>query len=267
MKSSDSAITEVDLHAYVDGQLDEDHRREIEALLQTDPDVAKKVRDCRELNEALHALYDPVLDEPIPRELMEAAAGNIGGHRAGPPRHRLWKAAAVVAAMSVGGLLGWYARGGIQARAPVAALPASDENTLDLAFLAHAVYTPEVRHPVEVGADEEKHLVAWLSKRLKSKVRAPRLSQLGYRLLGGRLVTSAEGPAALFMYQNDKGNRLTLFVYQKNTGGDTAFRYAKRNGIQAFYWVEGDLGYVLAGTVDRPVISKAAHEVYEQLNW
>ena len=40
---------------------------------------------------------------------------------------------------------------------------------------AHAVYVPEVRHPVEVGADQEAHLVQWLSKRLAVPVRAPAL--------------------------------------------------------------------------------------------
>ena len=38
------------------------------------------------------------------------------------------------------------------------------------AALAQAVYEPEVLHPVEVGAEQEAHLVKWLSKRLEHKV-------------------------------------------------------------------------------------------------
>ena len=53
------------------------------------------------------------------------------------------------------------------------------------AAVAHATYSPEVRHPVEVGADQEAHLVAWLSKRLGSPVRAPKLEDVGYSLVGG----------------------------------------------------------------------------------
>ena len=34
------------------------------------------------------------------------------------------------------------------------------------AVLAHVVYSPEVRHPVEVRAAQQEHLVQWLSKRL-----------------------------------------------------------------------------------------------------
>ena len=47
------------------------------------------------------------------------------------------------------------------------------------AALAHVAYVPEVRHPVEVTAAEEKHLVAWLSKRLDAPLRAPSLVSPG----------------------------------------------------------------------------------------
>ena len=71
----------------------------------------------------------------------------------------------------------------------------------------------------------------------------------------------------MFMYQDEQGKRLTLYVYR--TAGeaeDTAFQYAKKNSVQAFYWVDGNLGYVLTGAVDRSVISRAARVVYDQLN-
>lgn len=42
-----------------------------------------------------------------------------------------------------------------------------------IAAVAYAVYSPEKRHPVEVGADQEQHLVNWLSKRLGAILKAP----------------------------------------------------------------------------------------------
>ncbi len=47
---------------------------------------------------------------------------------------------------------------------------------------------------------------------------------------------------------------------------DTAFQFAKKNGVQAFYWVDGDVGYVLTGAVNRSVIFRAARVVYHQLD-
>src|SRR5204863_1436 len=77
------------------------------------------------------------------------------------------------------------------------------------AAVAHAVYSPEVRHPVEVGADDEQHLLTWLSKRLGAKVRAPKLDEVGMSLVGGRLLPGDSGPVAQFMYQSQNGRRAT----------------------------------------------------------
>ena len=42
------------------------------------------------------------------------------------------------------------------------------------AAVAHVVYSPDVRRPVEVGADQEQALVTWLTKRMGTDVRPPR---------------------------------------------------------------------------------------------
>ena len=111
------------------------------------------------------------------------------------------------------------------------------------AAVAHAVYSPEVRHPVEVGADQEAHLVAWLSKRLGTQLRAPKLEAVGYSLVGGRLLPGETGPVAHFMYQCNQGTRVTLYV-RTDLGGnrETAFRYAREGSVGVFYWVDSKVG-------------------------
>ncbi|MDX1606139.1 MAG: anti-sigma factor, partial [Candidatus Competibacterales bacterium] len=138
--------------------------------------------------------------------------------------------------------------------------------TVDEALLAHTVYTPEVRHPVEVPASQQQHLVTWLSKRLDAEIRAPALEMLGFELLGGRLLSAAGGPAAQFMYQDGGGRRLTLFV-RRTAGSDTAFRYLQRDGLNAFYWTDRDLGYALIGDLDKAALTQVAHAVYNQLGF
>ena len=59
---------------------------------------------------------------------------------------------------------------------------------------AHQVYAVEVRHPVEVGADEADHLVTWLSRRLGLALAAPDLAGQGFELVGGRLLPAAHRP-------------------------------------------------------------------------
>jgi anti-sigma factor RsiW len=136
--------------------------------------------------------------------------------------------------------------------------------------LAHAAYVPEVRHPVEVAGSDEQHLVAWLSKRLGASVRAPSLVSDGYRLLGGRLLPPAgeEGsaPVALFMYESAQGRRLSLLVRREPSGSATAFRFAQQGATNVFYWIDGPLGYALAGEIGRDELSTVAQSVYRQLN-
>src|SRR5262249_49373666 len=103
------------------------------------------------------------------------------------------------------------------------------------ALLAYAAYAPEVRHPVEVSAREEQHLVAWLSQRLDAPLRAPCLTQSGYQLVGGRLLPASAGapavdqtsPVALLMYENAQGKRLSLLVRRELPNTDTAFRFTQ----------------------------------------
>ena len=138
------------------------------------------------------------------------------------------------------------------------------------AALAHVVYVPEVRHPVEVGADQEAHLVAWLSKRLGTAVRAPQLGEAGFALVGGRLLPGTpedRAPVAHFMYQDSKGARLTLYVRTNaEASRESAFRYAQEKNVGVFYWVDQKLGYALSGEIERAELLRVANVVYKQLN-
>jgi len=254
MREPIQSVSEVDLHAYVDGQLDPQRKDEIEAFLEVDPEIAVKVTDCLQINQGLHDLFDDTLKEPLPERFKNT----------GKPIRNRWvvmQAAAILGAITIGTTTGWIARGELEPT------PGFTQVLVDNAFTAHAVYTPEVRHPVEVDAEQEKHLTTWLSKRLKTPIRAPKLSSMGYELLGGRLLAVSRGPAAQFMYQDNKGNRLTLFVTRKEEStNNTAFRVARQEGGEGFYWIDGKLGYVLLGDVEKPIISQAAHLVYEELN-
>ena len=132
--------------------------------------------------------------------------------------------------------------------------------------MAYAVYSPEVRHPVEVPGDQEQHLVAWLTKRLGNEVRAPKLDNLGFLLVGGRLLASDDGPGALLMYENNDGQRVTLYVCRNEKAGrNTAFRYAEHERISVFYWYDGPFSYALAGEIGRSSLLGLAEAVYRQI--
>jgi anti-sigma factor RsiW len=242
-------VQEFDLQAYVDGVAEQPLRLAVEAYLAERPEEAERVRAYRAQNAALRALFDPVLAEPVPPALVTR------------PAPRRWRFVAIAASvLFVGVAVGWIARG---AMVP----PQSGFTLARSAAIAHAVYSPEVRHPVEVGADQEDHLVKWLSKRLGTNLRAPRLSALGYDLVGGRLLSGPQGPVAQFMYQDAKGQRLTLYVSaQKGDRGDTAFRFSQEDKVAVFYWIDHNYGYALSGEIKRENLLALATSVYQQLS-
>jgi anti-sigma factor RsiW len=248
-------VSEADLHAYLDGELPAAQRAYVEGEVAADAQLAERVARYSELNEVLRAHYDPVLEEPIPERFAASASR---------PRWRrgLKFAAAAVLWFALGGLAGWQLHG-VQSREDRAAAPVWAKR----AAVAHIVYVPEVRHPVEVGADQEAHLVAWLSKRLGTPLRIPKLGGIGYNLVGGRLLPGEQGPAAQFMYQDTQGQRLTLYVRSnREHSGETAFRFAQDGNVRIFYWIDRGLGLALSGEIEKDELLRVATTVYQQLN-
>jgi anti-sigma factor RsiW len=107
---------------------------------------------------------------------------------------------------------GGFLEDGVLTAARVEPAFAQVRSQLD-AVRAHTLYVNEKRHVVEVNAQEEKHLIAWLSRRLENELVAPNLETKGYRLVGGRMLQACTaGPAAQFMYETEAGNRITLYI-------------------------------------------------------
>lgn len=252
MNPQRAPISETDLHAYVDGRLSAERQAEVEAFLASNPEEAERARAYQKQNEMLAALFDPVLGEPIPDEWR------------GFKRHWYLPAkryGALLAAVIVGAVLGWTLRGDYGKRPPEALTFARQ------AAIAHAVYSPEVRHPVEVSAEEEQHLVNWLSKRLGASLKRPRLSDFGYSLVGGRLLPGERGPVAQFMYEDKSGQRLTLYIkIDPGAGSETAFRFFQQGSVGVFYWLDRQYSYALSGQVEKAELLRIARAIYHQLN-
>lgn len=260
-------VTEAELHAYADGLLTASRQAEVDAWLAARPEEAERVRVYREQRQALRALFDAVADEPVP-ERLRAAAMPPAARPSIWDRWGLQRFAAGIAIALASGAAGWSLHAqmapqdrvaGPTANALLAQLPAR-------AAVAHVVYSPDIRRPVEIGADQEEQLVTWLSKRLDAKIRAPRLGKLGYELIGGRLLPGDSGPVAQFMYQDSSGQRLTLYVSNENTDNtDTGFRFANEGGLNVMYWIDGKFGYALSAGVDKGELARIGNAVYEQL--
>lgn len=251
MTASKIPVTEDELHAYVDNELPAERRGDVEAWLAAHPDDAERVRSWRAMADALHARYDGVADEAIPRRLR------IDRLASQPRRWMMGAVAATLVAFAAGGGAGWVARGAD------AATPAFQTVTAD-ALEAHRLYVVEVRHPVEVPGSERAHLQQWLSKRCGWAVHAPELNATGLRLVGGRLLPGPTGPASFLMYESASGERFTIYAARVKTR-NAQMRYATQANDGALYWADRGVGYVLSGpTGDKDRLHQVARLVYDQ---
>ena len=246
-------ISEDDLHAYADGRLDAAQLTQFETWLAAHPEHRAQVEEWRAQSAALHRAYDRVLDEPLPARLLPPANA---------PRWIDLRRLATVAWIALGVLIGFALR---DQTLPASGKAAQANSLPRQAAIAHAVFVPEVRHPVEVGADQEAHLVAWLSKRLGAPLKAPQLDSAGYKLVGGRLLTGDSGEVAQFMYESADKKRLTLYVRREAPkAAGTAFRYARENEVDVFYWTDSRFGYALSGSTGREDMLSLGSLVYKQ---
>jgi anti-sigma factor RsiW len=259
MSGAETKITEADLVAYADERLAATQRDAVDAWIADRPDDRQKVETWRNQTTMLRAALDPIAAEPVPAALTVALSPRAPRRlaRTGPAL-----AASLALAIGLGG--GWYLG---NAGWPVAGVDKSRAEIIAVeGYRAHKLYTREVRHPVEVDASEEKHLVTWLSKRIEAPLAAPDLTGEGLKLLGGRLIPVDGQPAAQLMYETATGDRYTLFAARADGAPPTALHFEEWGSIGCFYWVEGNIGYALNGPNDRDRLMVIATKVYEQLS-
>lgn len=239
------------LSAFIDDELPQGTRAAVTEHLAQDPEAAARVAAWRAQKTALQALCG------TPRRDAADGAASFVIVRAPPP---WWRRASLAACwLAVGAGLA-LAVGPLASRLPSGWIGAQPMSFARRADVAYAVYTPEQRHPVEVAASEEQHLISWLSKRLNRPLSVPSLQEYGYSLVGGRLLPGEAGPAAQFMYENPDGARLTLYV-TGITDDETAFRLFREGDRRTFYWVNRHMGYALSGPISEGKLREIAIDV------
>jgi len=138
-----------------------------------------------------------------------------------------------------------------------------------LAANAHELYASDMQHPVEFGADQQEPLLLWLSERLGQAVQAPHLQDLGFRLVGGRLLPAAGQPAAQLMYENPDAQRITLYIrsgWETPPGAaqDGTVNFAGEGGVSIVYWRDGPFAYALLGALDREQLFATAKIIQQR---
>ena len=261
------------LSAWLDDELNKEQRVDVDNWLRDHPEDAARVRLWAADRDVLRARLGPSLDDPVPTRLEQVvwsqAPVTVGGG---------WqRIAAGLAVLALGAAIGAGAVWRWQYH-PVETDPADPTGSgwEQRAALAHSVYAPEVRHPVEVAvagktSDEsraqEEHLSRWLTKRLGMPVKLFDLRAQGYELIGGRLLPDTSAPSAQLMYQRigePMAPRVTVYLRKPDSATPAAFRYDKQDDLGMFYWVEGPTGYALVGSLPKEQLLALSEAIYKQ---
>ncbi|MFG1463876.1 anti-sigma factor [Xanthobacter sp. DSM 24535] len=250
-------ITEDDLNGYLDDALDAERRAEVRAYLDTHAEVASRIAAYRAERDALRSAFAPVAEEPLPPQLSLTRMIEARRRSTGTPRWSM--AAAAVLLLALGGAGGWSLRG--SGAPPLGGLQALGRE----AAASYAVFASDLARPVEIRAENRAQLVAWTSHRLGRPVAIPDLTASGYRLMGGRVVATEHGAAALFMYDDDRGSRLVMFARPMASDRDMPMAPHVQDGINGYAWADRGLGYSLVGAVAPDTLHPLANEVRRQI--
>ena len=247
MNRNTGPVGEDDLHAYVDDQLDPDRRREVDAYLDVNPEVRRRIESFRVDVSTLREEANAQLSSPVPMRLRMTEvrrvrnAGYLG---------QLRRIAAGIVLLGIGGALGSMIDLRSVSNSPRA--PMAD------AMAAYRVFATSPDNAVEIEAARSVVLVDRISGHLGRDLVIPNLSQIGLTLLGGRLLASDEGPGGMFIYAEPHGERIAVYVKTLADGRQSRFGSRQDGDVVAYYWFDGRLGYAVTGKAGSSIASAAA---------
>ncbi len=250
---SSHPVREEDLHAYVDGALSAPRQAEVETWLEAHPEHRERIAAYVRQREQIQAAFAHVLEEPTPTRLgrfslMGQGRARIFGRMGGRDL-----AAAVAAALLVGGAAGWGLHGWTNPQQRGIAALAHE------AAATYAVYAPDTTRAIELPASDSARLNLWISSRIGRDIRAPDLEASGFRLLGGRLAATPHGPAGLFLYEDSRQVRIAILARPMDIDQTAPMRRHSIAETEGMAWADDGLGFSMVGppALNRELVSLA----------
>jgi len=233
---------EIELHAYVDGDLDDESMTRVEEYLRVNPDAANRAREYLKQKNTLRWLAhsaDPMTASPAIDELGRRLA-----RRLRPVGIRGWQRHLIVAAMFAAG---WVGHMLLQ---PLAALPGFTEEAVQ----AHLLTTVE---PDEVRPISQERL-ARLFTRVGSTRRLPDLAAFGFEPIGAELVPSDEGILLHVPYRNEHGTMMSYFLVHDHEVAEVPRHILHRDGVTLAYWQHENDRYAVAAPLSDDEVTRIA---------
>ena len=78
--------------------------------------------------------------------------------------------------------------------------------------------------------------------------------------MGGRLIATPHGPAAMLMY-DDHGTRLVMLTRPMTADQNAPMSLHSHGAVSGFTWADGGMGYSLVGATEPDLLRPIANEV------
>jgi len=233
--------SERDLHAYVDHQLNDADRALVETFLANNAHVAAQVRAWQQDTQQLRAALSGALKQPSNPDLDP---GLIRQRLKRQSRRHLASAAMLLIAVSVGGFSGWQAR---EMTLASGSLPMAD------ALQAYRLIAQQGLLPADYKASDDGDMQGWLDRYFTQANRLPDLAGAGFKPVSGRLLSTEQGPAAMVVYEDQGGHKISFYVRPPGPKNFLLPRGSRRDdGLQAEYWSGGGYNYAMVSPADTP---------------
>jgi anti-sigma factor RsiW len=230
-------ITEAEIQAYLDDELDLQRRLAVEEHLAGNADAAQLVMEHLRLRTALRLLAGD-LDEP-PAAMREAAARLSARLGEGHPRGlRHLFATRLVSGLAAAALLAVIV---LPSRDVVASPPSyvGDAVKAYRTGLLRAAMVSQVETPRFNEKDAQE-------VRRQTRIRLPRLPAQ-WTVTDAQLFPSPEGPALQIMVRTPDAQNLSIFAVRAESSAPDQPMTVRHDGASVSYWREGDMSYAITG--------------------
>lgn len=240
-----SEFGDLELHAFIDGELDAARSAAIATRIDADPALARRVAAFRADKEMLKRIYAQVADRSVPVEWVARA-------RAEQKQPVIsWRMMGSIAAVLLIAVVGAFAYLNLQ--------PAAKDEVVYAALEARN-QSLQIEKSITVAANKSPSSYnAVLSAAIAMKVRAPDLKRLGYRLAGINLYDGA----AELLYRDNQNRLFTLYLRRSN--GTPRFDQFARDGLRVCVWEDEELSTVMTGNVSTAAMQRLASLAYTDL--
>jgi anti-sigma factor RsiW len=252
MNCDDSRIY---LPAYLDDELD------VAESLRVQKHLAE-CRDCRQAQDqqlALRsALRDPELYARPSTDFVKRleASVRLAAKEEARSRRPSWAEWLGIGSLRIGSV-GWAPAAAalvivttVVALFVMTRLRSSHEQVIASAVLAGHIRSLQAEHLVDVPSSDRHTVKPWFQGKLDFSPPVPDLSEMNWKLIGGRLDYVDGRPVAVLIYQRRMHN-INVFVWPNHDSADSTIKEEDAQGYQILHWNGAEMTYWVVSDLNR----------------